>query len=110
MKLRHILILKQAEIIPCILYFISIYLSVVEICKECLTRVCEKKHKIYTKLVGKKINSSLMMNQCWIMVVGFHNFLSSMTELKNNYKILPRPYVGSYEVEKGNQFLKKKYC
>ena len=26
--------------------------------------------------------------------------------IKNKYQLLPRPYVGNYEVEKGNNFLR----
>ena len=42
----------------------------------------------------------------------FHNILSFMTEIKNVYQILPRPYVGSYSGENSHQFFAGKldYC
>ena len=41
-------------------------------------------YKICTHLVGRKINSSLLMYQCCIMLVVFHNILIFMTELKKS--------------------------
>ena len=36
---------------------------------------------ICTILVGRHNNSSMMMFQCWVMVVVFHNILSFITQL-----------------------------
>ena len=44
------------------------------------------------------------MYQCWEVIVGFRNLISSITDLKN--QLLTTPYVGFYEVENGNLFLK----
>ena len=41
------------------------------------------------------------------MAVGFHNFFSSMTSLKDKYQILPGQYVESYEGEKGETYFGK---
>ena len=61
------------------IYFIQIYLSLLEICKECLMRERTKHpYKICKILVGRKITSSLMMYKCWFVVVVFYNILSFM--------------------------------
>ena len=44
------------------------------------------------------------MYQSWVVIVVFHHLLSSITEFKN--QVLPTPYVGFYEGENGNLFLK----
>ena len=41
--------------------------------------------------------------KCWFMAVVFHNILSVMTAFKYIYQMLPRPYVGIYSGEKGQQ-------
>ena len=56
-----------------------IYLSSVEIWKVCWMREnTYQQYKICTKLVGRHNTSSLLMFQCWVMVVVFHNILSFM--------------------------------
>ena len=88
-------------------FFIRIYLSLMEICKECLMREHAKKtYRIFTRLVGRHNSSSMLMYQCWFMVVVFHNILTFMTEFKK-YQILPRPYKGSYSGEKGHPFFSR---
>ena len=64
----------------------------------------DQQYKIYIKLVGRHNNSSMLMFQCWVMVVVFHNILSFMIPIKK-IQMLPRPYVGSYSGEKGHQIL-----
>ena len=66
----------------------------------------EQQYKQCTSLVGRHNNSSLMMFQCWVMVVVFHNILSFMIQIKK-FQMLPRPYVESYSGEKGHQILQK---
>ena len=61
----------------------------------------DQQYKICTRLVGRHNNSSLLMFQCWVMVVVFHNILSFMIPIKKN-QMLPRPYVGSYSGDKGH--------
>ena len=80
-NLRYPSIKKNLELILCTLYFILIYLSSLEIWKECLTREHTKQqHIICTSLVGRRSNSNLLMFQCWVMVVVFHNILRFMTQ------------------------------
>ena len=105
--LRDPSIFKKLDIILCTLSFILIYLSLLEIWKECLMRENKKQqYRICTSLVGRQNTSSLLMFQCLVMVVVFHNILSFMIQIKKN-QMVPRPYVGSYLGEKGIKFLHK---
>ena len=64
-------------------FLIIIYLSLVEIWKVFWIReTTEQKYKQCTNLVGRHNNSSLLMSQCWVMVVVFHNILSFMISIK----------------------------
>ena len=65
-----------------------------------------QQYKICTSLVGSRNFPSLLIFQCWVIVVVFHNILSFMIQIKK-FTMLPRPYVGSYSGEKGRQFLQK---
>ena len=70
-------------------------------------RMYKRTIKIFTRLVGRPINSRLLMYQCWFVVVGFQKFSQFYDIIKKKYQILPRPYMVSYEGEKGN-FLREK--
>ena len=76
---------KNLKIILCTLSFILIYLSFLEILKECLMREdAEKVQNIFTTLIGRHNNSILLMFQCWFIVVVFHNILSFMIQIKKS--------------------------
>ena len=80
--------LKNLEIILCTLSFILIYLSLLEIWKECLMREdTEQQYKICTSLVGRHNTSSLLMFQCWVIVVVFHNILSFMIQISKKSNV-----------------------
>ena len=90
-------------------FFIQIYLSLLEIYKECLMREGTKhRYKICTRLVGSQITQSMLIYNCWVMVVLFHNILSSMTKLKININCY---HVHMWEVilVKGVTIVFKKY-
>ena len=51
-------------------------------CKWIRDKGMYQKNSICTLLVGRLINSSLLMYQYWVIVLGLHNFLTSVTALK----------------------------
>ena len=72
---------KHPKIISCVLYFIQISEfsgSIKEIIDE---ESKQNPYKKFTNLVGRQINSIMLMYNCWVIVVVFHNILSFMTEL-----------------------------
>ena len=102
MKLRDPSIKKYPEIISSILYFIQIYLCLMESCKELLMREHTKEpYKICTILVESHNYSSTLMYQCWVKVVVFQKS-SVHDKIKKKYQMLPRPYVESCSGEKGH--------
>ena len=70
----------KKEIMPCIIYFYTniseFYGNLEGIIDE---GIYKRTIKICTRFVAKLINSKMLMYKCWVMVVGSHNFLSSMT-------------------------------
>ena len=107
MQFSVISIHKHPYIISRILSFIQIYLSFLEILKECLMKGCIKHpYNIRTRLVGRKITSSLLMYQYCIMVMVFQNFLSSMTKFKRNISFTTF-ICGKLSVWKGAHFFAK---
>ena len=74
---------QNLELILCTLSFILIYLSLVEIWKKFWMREDkEQQYKICTSLVGRHNTSSLLVFQCWVIVLVFHNILSFMIPIK----------------------------
>ena len=63
----------------------------------------ENNNTEYAQAVGRHNTSSMLMFQCWFIVLVYHNILSFMIQIKKNL-MLPRPYVRSYLGEKGRQF------
>ena len=75
--------LTNLEILICTLFKIIIYLSLVEIWKVCWMREnTHQQYRICTKMVGRHNTSSMLVFQCWVMVVVFHNILSFMIPIK----------------------------
>ena len=73
--------LKNPELIICTLSFILIYMSLLEIWKELLMREHKKQpYRICTSFFGRHNNTSLLIFQCWVMIVVFHNILSFMIQ------------------------------
>ena len=74
---------QNMEIILCTLFLILIYLSLVEIWKECwMMETTEKQYKQCTSFFGRHISSSLLMFKCWVIVLVFHNILNFMIQIK----------------------------
>ena len=82
MKFRCLLIEIYIYIMSCILTFILIYLSFLEIEKEWWMRGCTNSFIEIHQMVRRLITSIMIMYQCWVMVLVSHNFLSSMIEFK----------------------------